>query len=174
MTYVYYGNSLYHHGVKGMRWGVRRYQNPDGSLTEEGKRRQDYIDAKNAYKERRKEYTRSLGTYSGRNDSSYRDRMHKAEYDMIKAKAKRKGSAKYELATYSKQGMKYGLPGSMKDFESGGKSTYFFNELAKEKGNDYVDRVHKQALNRIMTQAAVGVGLAFASSLASVLIDAYD
>lgn len=31
-------NELYHHGVKGMKWGVRRYQNPDGSLTEEGKK----------------------------------------------------------------------------------------------------------------------------------------
>lgn len=30
---------LYHHGVKGMKWGVRRYQNKDGSLTEAGKKR---------------------------------------------------------------------------------------------------------------------------------------
>lgn len=30
---------LKHHGIKGQRWGVRRFQNPDGSLTPAGKRR---------------------------------------------------------------------------------------------------------------------------------------
>jgi hypothetical protein len=30
---------LMHYGIKGQKWGVRRYQNEDGSLTEEGKRR---------------------------------------------------------------------------------------------------------------------------------------
>lgn len=32
-------DELYHHGIKGQKWGVRRFQNPDGSLTAEGKRR---------------------------------------------------------------------------------------------------------------------------------------
>lgn len=32
-------NELYHHGVKGQKWGVRRYQNKDGSLTTAGKER---------------------------------------------------------------------------------------------------------------------------------------
>ena len=30
---------LYHYGIKGMRWGIRRYQNPDGSLTPAGRKR---------------------------------------------------------------------------------------------------------------------------------------
>lgn len=32
-------DELYHHGIKGMRWGVRRYQNEDGSLTPKGEKR---------------------------------------------------------------------------------------------------------------------------------------
>lgn len=39
MNVVYYGNELYHYGVKGQKWGERRYQNEDGSYTPEGMRR---------------------------------------------------------------------------------------------------------------------------------------
>ena len=39
-------NELYHHGVKGQKWGVRRYQNSDGSLTDNGKKRVAKLNAK--------------------------------------------------------------------------------------------------------------------------------
>ena len=32
---------LAHHGIKGQKWGVRRFQNPDGSLTDAGQKRYD-------------------------------------------------------------------------------------------------------------------------------------
>lgn len=37
--YIIVDGQLYHHGIKGQKWGVRRYQNPDGTLTPAGKRR---------------------------------------------------------------------------------------------------------------------------------------
>ncbi len=39
MDTFYWNDELYHHGILGMRHGIRRFQNPDGSLTEEGRRR---------------------------------------------------------------------------------------------------------------------------------------
>ena len=51
-------NELYHWGIKGMKWGVRRYQNKDGSLTNAGKKRRskklsdDYVTAKSLKKKK--------------------------------------------------------------------------------------------------------------------------
>ena len=39
MLYYYFTNDLYHHGIIGQKWGVRRYRNSDGTLTEAGKKR---------------------------------------------------------------------------------------------------------------------------------------
>lgn len=38
-------NELTHHGILGMHWGVRRYQNKDGSLTAAGRKRVDKLDS---------------------------------------------------------------------------------------------------------------------------------
>lgn len=39
---AYDKNQLEHFGIKGQRWGIRRFQNEDGTLTEEGKKRYTY------------------------------------------------------------------------------------------------------------------------------------
>lgn len=41
MEEVCLNNELYHHGIKNMKWGIRRFQNKDGSLTPAGKKRYD-------------------------------------------------------------------------------------------------------------------------------------
>lgn len=39
MNDIYYPDYLYHYGIKGQKWGVRRFQKKDGTLTSEGKKR---------------------------------------------------------------------------------------------------------------------------------------
>ena len=42
----YYDNVLEHHGILGQKWGIRRFQNKDGSLTAKGKKRYDESETK--------------------------------------------------------------------------------------------------------------------------------
>lgn len=62
---------LTHHGILGQKWGVRRYQNQDGSLTAAGKKRLEQKDAKWARKnydkitsKARKDVSKELDRYA--------------------------------------------------------------------------------------------------------------
>lgn len=74
---------LYHHGILGQKWGVRRYQNKDGSLTSEGKKRlDDYKENELKKLDRRTKFNKSV--YG--NDkfmNGYYDRLKNTETELI-------------------------------------------------------------------------------------------
>ncbi len=63
---------LLHYGIKGMKWGVRRYQNYDGSLTDAGKKR--YGQGKTTYYEG--EYEKSC--YQATRNKTLMDKVKKS------------------------------------------------------------------------------------------------
>ena len=52
-----YSDHLYHHGIKGMKWGVRRFQKKDGSLTSAGKKRYSDEPKRNLIQKRKDKLT---------------------------------------------------------------------------------------------------------------------
>lgn len=74
-------NYLTHHGIKGQRWGIRRYQNKDGSLTPAGRKRYGDQDSEESIREMRSRLLKSTDAselYKHRNlltTSEIRERM---------------------------------------------------------------------------------------------------
>lgn len=82
---------LYHYGVKGMRWGVRRYQNKDGSLNDRGIKRY----AKKGYAQ---DSLNSNKTRAGRAFDQYTGahKLHgSVKYDMSSKKANKARAEQY-------------------------------------------------------------------------------
>ena len=86
MTY----SELYHHGIKGMKWGVRRYQNKDGSLTEAGKKRI----TKQLVKEYKKDYNsaqpfRTSDKFDQTTKELVKNTIRKSDIDNVRAAKKK-------------------------------------------------------------------------------------
>ena len=102
-------DELYHHGIKGMKWGVRRFQRKDGSLTSAGKKR--YLDDPSVKSSKAKmesdrakqrlanaEYNKAYNKASYIPTKSNRQALNKAYADKIKADSEYRRS-KFDYGT---------------------------------------------------------------------------
>lgn len=166
MDYVICGGELYHHGVKGMKWGVRKAKEKYKS---EKKR------LRSAEKDLNKAAWRGFGMKGIQNYEKVKKKTTAIATDTAMARAKYKSSkyedskkaAKAEMKSYIKSFRKTGLPDSAAD--TSGRSRALYDRLKTEKGKKYADTVvnkyQKRLVTEIVASAVVAVGAGVASAM---------
>ena len=76
-------DELYHHGIKGMKWGVRRFQNKDGSYTNAGKKRRSKEEkaADKAWNKEKRTIDRAIKRSSRRTMGSHTKKAYNDYWD---------------------------------------------------------------------------------------------
>ena len=100
-------NDLYHHGILGMKWGVRRFQNYDGSYTKRGlarynKASEDYESAKKVTSSAKAAYKAGTGSKAAIKDARNAQRQAKKALDKSYDKLKQDKLADQGKDLYSK------------------------------------------------------------------------
>lgn len=171
-------DELYHHGVKGMKWGVRRYQNKDGSITEAGKKRY----ARDAREKDFNKYDESSGKYykqskkNGRSDLEFDAALY-AKEDTERSKRlvdssrnlsnelkrtvdtsnRNRKVPKMDLSNMTDQEMRNQINREILERQYND----MFNPRKESKGREYASRTLESAGNVLaITSSALGIALA--------------
>lgn len=127
-------NYLCHYGIKGMKWGIRRYQNPDGSLTSAGKAK--YGTKSNLKKHIKGEISKQKelqeeGMVAQKTYDKARKRLTKAENKYYK-KGSEKAATQLRAARNAEKFQKKALDKATSDMKK------HYNALVKEFGKESV------------------------------------
>lgn len=113
---------LVHHGIRGQKWGIRRYQNPDGTLTEEGKERYGISgksQTEKGLKREARDFKKALRKTQRATDEARRSYIMSdaaGKYESAKRADKLYKEGKKEVESLLKDAEKAGLQVDSKDF----------------------------------------------------------
>lgn len=171
-------NELYHFGVKGMKWGVRRYQNSDGSLTSKGKARY----ARDAKEKEFNKYDETTGKYYKQSKKNGRSDLQADPHRYVKEDTERtkrlvdsgrnlsgdlkrtvdtsnrnRKVPKMDLSNMSDQEMRNQINRAILERQYND----MFNPQKESKGREFASRTLETAGNVLaVTSSALGIALA--------------